>query len=143
MSQVMQRSVLRWFFRERTGFLFPSLIGARRLAIDLPILPLGVLAWYLFITNLPNSAQAAFRSLLESPWFDASFLGVLLYGLEISWMRDHLKPGSLTGRFFGPSRVLDEYKRQFGTDVAVKALTGIRLTVLGTFLVGTVLRARV
>lgn len=132
-----------WFLRERTGLLFPKLIGVRRLAVDLPVLAIGIIAWYLFIKALPGPAQASFRSLLESPWFDTSFLGVLLYGLGIGWMRDHLNPESRESRLFWPSRVLDEYKQQFGTNFAVKTLARIRLIVFGAFLIGTLLRIRI
>lgn len=123
--------------------LFPKLLGIRRIVFEIPLLVVGVLAWYAFIKAIPEPARRSFLSILESPWFDASFLGVLLYGTGIGWMRDRLNRQDPRLKIFSPGRILDEYKRQFGKDSAVKVLAGIRLAVFGLFLIGALLRAHI
>lgn len=134
---------LYWFFCERSGLLFPKLLGIRRIVFEMPLLIAGVLAWYAFLRAIPEPARGSFLSILESPWFDASFLGVLLYGIGIGWLRDRLNRQGPRPKIFSPGRVLDEYKQQFGNDAAVKVLAGIRLAIFGLFLIGALLRARI
>lgn len=138
-----RKSLLHWLCHERSGFLFPRLLGLRRLAFEAPLFLAGILAWYAFIRALPQPAQDSFFSIFESPWFDASFFGVLLYSVGIAWMRDNLSKHGLRTRLFLPSAVLSEYKRQFGFDYVVRALAGIQLAILGLFLVGALLPAHI
>lgn len=134
-------SFLRWFFHERSGLLFPKLLGIRRMVFELPLLILGFLAWYVFVKTIPQPARRQFLSILESPWIDASFVGILLYGIGIDWLRDRLNRQGPRLKAFSPGRILEEYKRQFGNDAAVKVLAGIRFAIFGLFLVGMLLRA--
>lgn len=134
---------LRWFYHERSGLLFPRLLGIRRIVFEIPLLIAGVLAWYAFVRAIPEPARRSFLSILESPWIDASFLGVLLYGTGIGWMRDRLNRQGPRLKILSPGRVLDEYKRQFGKDSAVKVLAGTRLAIFGLFLIGALLLTRI
>lgn len=138
-----RKSFLRWFCHERSGLLFPRLLGIRRFVFEIPLLIAGVLAWYAFVREIPEPARRSFLSILESPWFDASFLGVLLYGIVIGWLRDRLNRQDPRLKIFSPGRILDEYKQQFGNDAAVKVLAGIRFAIFGLFLIGALLRARI
>lgn len=90
---------------------------------------------------IPEPARGSFLLILENPWIDASLLGVLLYGIGTGWMRDRLNREGCQTPPFSPGKVLDEYRRQFGNDAAVKVLAGIRFAIFGLFLIGALLRA--
>jgi hypothetical protein len=136
------RTFLNWFYRERSGLTFPKLVGIRRCMLEVPLLLLGILVWYALLQAIPEPARRSFLSIFESLWIDASLLGVLLYAIVISYLRYRLSVHGQGPKFLLPNRVLEEYRRQFGEDAAVKLLAGIQLVTLGLFLIGVLLRAR-
>ena len=139
-----RKSFLHWFYHERSGLLFPRLLGIHRIVFEIPLLAAGVSAWYAFLMAIPEPARRSFLSILESPWLDASFLGVLIYGIGVGHLRDRLnRQGPRTKKIFSPGRILDEYRQQFGDDAAVKVLAGIRFATFGLFLIGALLRERI
>jgi hypothetical protein len=135
-----------WFWRQRSGvLLLPRVRGGGRLVLELPVLILGVYAWYLYLFSLPANGRNFFLAAFGNPFGAIAILGVLAYQLGISYLRDQLPPSvsfSAGVALLIPGRVLAIYKEQHGTDLAVKLLRAFGLAAFVSFSIGLFLANR-
>lgn len=125
------QSFWRWFWQERTGvILFRRLRGARRLAVDVPINLLGIYALYLYLSSLPASGREFAKSIYWNPFWVFGIAGIFAYQLGFSYLRGQLPDSADFGSrvaLLVPGTVLARYKKQFGSDLAVRVLRAITI----------------
>ena len=126
------KQIWHWYWRERRGvFLFPSLCGWRRVAIDVPVALLGLCAWYLYLSSLQAEARRFLLSSFGNPLCVLGILCVAAYQIGILYLRDQLpRPSRFASRLelLIPGRVRALYEKQHGRDSAVKTIGRIGLS---------------
>ena len=126
-----------WYWRERSGvLLFRRVHGAGRLTFELPVLLLGGYAWYLYLFSLPAIGLNWVLSMFSNPFGLVGILCIGAYEIGISYLRDQIP---IEGGFLArlnlclPGRVLELYRKQRGSDLAVKVIRWLQFAAFGSF----------
>lgn len=107
--------------------VFPRVRGARRLSFELPLMGLGVWAWYLYLLSLEGPARHWLLSMFLSPLGLFGIICIAAYETGVSYLRDHLPPAESLGarlRLCIPGRAIGSYKKIHGSDPLVKVIRG-------------------
>ena len=135
--------VLYWYWHDRRGLLLvPSLRGAGRLAIDVPLWLLSLYGLYCWFSTLPEMGRRFILTTLENPFVLVSVLLIMVHQAGLGYLRDHLTVQTdLTWRIglLIPGMVSRLYAQQYGEDWAARAVRGIRFVALGSGAVGVLL----
>jgi hypothetical protein len=131
-----------WYWHERSSvLLFPGIRGAGRLAFEIPLMALGVYAWYLYLFSLPATGRNWFLPIFLSPFGIVGILCLVAHEIGINYLRDQLpRGGNLKARLALciPGRVLVLYKARFGGDHSVEFVRTMRLAAFASFAIGMV-----
>jgi hypothetical protein len=109
------------------------------LALDIPVyVGGGGFFWYFYVLSMSPPRRRFLLSLFGDPFLALSLIGVISYGIIIAFLRDRVRAGGYASRlpYFPPSTILREYKRLYGTDVAIKILAGFPVGIVLLFLIG-------
>jgi hypothetical protein len=135
--------VLHWYWHGRRGLLLvPSLRGAGRLAIDVPLGFLALYGLYRWLSTLPEMGRRFILTTLENPFVLPSVLLIMAHQAGLGYLRDRLtRQTDLIWRIalLIPGRVSQLYAQQYGADWAARAVRGIRFVALGSGAIGVLL----
>ncbi|HEY8671753.1 MAG TPA: hypothetical protein VIL63_12990 [Terriglobales bacterium] len=119
--------------------LFRRVRGAGRLTFEVPVLLLGGYAWYLYVFSLPAIGRNWVLSMVSNPFGVVGILCIAAYEIGISYLRDQMpdEAGFLARlKLCVPGRVLALYRKQRGSDLAVKVLGRLRFAAFASFAIG-------
>ncbi len=134
------KHIWNWYWRERSGvLLFRHIRGAKRLTFELPLMLLGAWAWYFYLFSLPNSGRNWFLCMFLNPFGVVGILCLVAHEIGVHYLRDQLQHDArLTTRLIlcVPGRATALYKEQYGSDLLVNFVRGIRFVAFGSLAVG-------
>jgi hypothetical protein len=127
-----------WFWHKRSGvIIFPGVCGARRLLFELPVMALGVWAWYFYLVSLQGPGRRWLLSMFLNPFGILGVICIAAHGIGINYLRDRLPRKEGLGSRLSlciPGWVIANYKELNGNDALVKLVrsTGIAAFVMLT-----------